>query len=63
MELNNTFKLTNENGDEITYVGLSVVEITLKDVKSEKAMIDQIRIRNGNLPVICGRTATIAAEL
>lgn len=26
MELNNTFKLTNENGEEITYVGLSVVE-------------------------------------
>lgn len=26
MELNNTFKLTNENGQEITYVGLSVVE-------------------------------------
>ena len=26
MELNNTFKLTNENGDQITYVGLSVVE-------------------------------------
>ncbi|MCM1159492.1 MAG: hypothetical protein NC300_12695 [Bacteroidales bacterium] len=26
MELNNTFKLTNEQGEEITYVGLSVVE-------------------------------------
>lgn len=26
MELNNTFKLTNEDGKEITYVGLSVVE-------------------------------------
>lgn len=26
MELNNTFKLTNEEGEEITYVGLSVVE-------------------------------------
>lgn len=26
MELNNTFKLKNEEGDEITYVGLSVVE-------------------------------------
>lgn len=26
MELNNTFKLVNENGEEITYVGLSVVE-------------------------------------
>ena len=26
MELNNTFKLTNEEGKEITYVGLSVVE-------------------------------------
>jgi uncharacterized protein YrzB (UPF0473 family) len=26
MELNNTFKLTNEFGEEITYVGLSVVE-------------------------------------
>ena len=26
MELNNTFKLVNEEGIEITYVGLSVVE-------------------------------------
>jgi uncharacterized protein YrzB (UPF0473 family) len=26
MEQNNTFKLTNEEGQEITYVGLSVVE-------------------------------------
>lgn len=26
MELNNTFKLTDEEGKEITYVGLSVVE-------------------------------------
>ena len=26
MELNNTFKLMNEAGQEITYVGLSVVE-------------------------------------
>lgn len=26
MELNNTFKLTNEDGQEITYIGLSVVE-------------------------------------
>ena len=26
MKLNNTFVLTNENGEEITYVGLSVVE-------------------------------------
>lgn len=26
MELNNTFKLTNEAGQEVTYVGLSVVE-------------------------------------
>lgn len=26
MEANNTFKLTNEEGKEITYVGLSVVE-------------------------------------
>lgn len=26
MELNNTFKLTNEEGQEITYIGLSVVE-------------------------------------
>lgn len=26
MELNNTFKLMNEEGKEITYIGLSVVE-------------------------------------
>lgn len=37
--------------------------IRLKDVGKEKEMLDQIRVRNGNLPIICGRTATMAAEL
>ena len=37
--------------------------VRLKDVRQEKEMIDQLRIRNGNLPIICGRTVTIAAEL
>ncbi len=41
------------------------VEYTLhlKDASQEKNMIDEIRVRNGNLPVICSRAATIAAEL
>ena len=32
--------------------------ITLKDAKKEKEMIDNIRCRNGNLTVICGRRST-----
>ena len=37
--------------------------IRLKNAAEEKTMIDQIRVRNGNLPVICGRASTIAGEL
>ena len=37
--------------------------IRLRNVAEEKTMIDQIRVRNGNLPVICGRASTIAGEL
>ena len=32
-----------------------VYEIVEKDVKNEKKMIDELRIRNGNLPIICQR--------
>ncbi|MBR2067433.1 MAG: DUF4956 domain-containing protein [Solobacterium sp.] len=38
-------------------------EIHLKDAKKEKEMLDQLRIRNGNLPVICSRSVTVATEL
>ncbi|MBE6128239.1 MAG: DUF4956 domain-containing protein [Erysipelotrichaceae bacterium] len=37
--------------------------VVLKDAAKEKEMLDQIRVRNGNLPLICGRTPTIAGEL
>lgn len=37
--------------------------VTLKDAKEEKNMIDEIRTRNGNLTVICGRHRENAAEL
>lgn len=37
--------------------------ISLKNPDEEKAMIDAIRVRNGNLPVISSRAATAAAEL
>ena len=37
--------------------------ITLKDVSKEKEMIDEIRCRNGNLTIICGRRATVQEEL
>ena len=30
-------------------------DITLKDEKKEKSMLDEIRMRNGNLTVVCGR--------
>ena len=38
-------------------------DISLKNPDSEKEMIDAIRVRNGNLPVISSRAATAAAEL
>lgn len=38
-------------------------EITLKDPMQEKSMIDEIRVRNGNLAVICGSHASAEAEL
>ncbi|MGN0404156.1 MAG: DUF4956 domain-containing protein [Bariatricus sp.] len=37
--------------------------ITLKDVKQEKNMIDELRCRNGNLTIVCGRRSTIQEEL
>lgn len=37
--------------------------ITLKDEKQEKAFIDEIRIRNGNLDVLCSRLQAQSEEL
>lgn len=38
-------------------------DIHLRNPEDEKKMIDAIRVRNGNLPVISSRAATVAAEL
>ena len=38
-------------------------DINLKDVKEEKKFIDEIRVRNANLDVICSRIITGADEL
>jgi hypothetical protein len=35
----------------------------LKDVKKEKEFLDEIRIRNGNLDIICARFQTTKEEL
>ena len=37
--------------------------ITLKDRRTEKAMIDEIRCRNGNLNIVCGRMTSGREEL
>jgi len=37
--------------------------VTLKDVKQEKEMLDQIRQRNGNLNITCSRSASNKEEL
>lgn len=42
---------------ELSYI------ITMKDIKQEKAMIDEIRCRNGNLSVSCGRVPVNTVEL
>ena len=42
---------------ELTY------HIVLKNAAREKAFIDAVRCRNGNLTVICGRVQTVKDEL
>lgn len=37
--------------------------ITLKNAKKEKEMIDQLRCRNGNLTIICGKRSILQEEL
>lgn len=37
--------------------------LLLKDQQQEKNLIDSIRIRNGNLPVVLGKVATNRDEL
>lgn len=37
--------------------------VTLKDNKKEKELIDEIRCRNGNLPIVCGRPKMLKEEL
>lgn len=37
--------------------------VTLKDARQEKQMIDEIRCRNGNLPIICGRISVVSKQL
>ena len=38
-------------------------DIYLKDVSKEKEMIDQIRVRNGNLAISCSHNASVPVEL
>ena len=37
--------------------------VTLKDLKEEKEFLDQLRCRNGNLTITCGRVASTAEAL
>lgn len=50
---------TTEMGSlfELTYA------ITLKDLKEQKNLIDDLRVRNGNLPISLGRVSTNKEEL
>ncbi len=38
-------------------------DIRLKEAKQEKQMIDDIRVRNGNLSIVCGRHVENVQEL
>ena len=38
-------------------------QVTLKKAEIEKEFLDQIRVRNGNLTIVCGRAAENAPEL
>lgn len=37
--------------------------ITLKDQAREKSFLDELRCRNGNLDIICGKSSTVKTEL
>ena len=37
--------------------------VVLKDIQEEKQFIDELRCRNGNLPIVCGRPKTSKEEL
>ena len=37
--------------------------VTLKDQEREKAFLDELRCRNGNLDIVCGRRSTMKTEL
>ena len=37
--------------------------LVLKNVEEEKALIDEVRVRNGNLPVVLGKATTNKDEL
>jgi hypothetical protein len=37
--------------------------LLLKDQQQEKELIDAIRVRNGNLPIVLGKVATNRDEL
>ena len=36
---------------------------SIKDTTKEKELLDQIRVRNGNLPVISSRSVTVQTDL
>jgi hypothetical protein len=38
-------------------------DVTLKDIKQEKAFIDDLRVRNANLDILCSRVITGSDEL
>lgn len=40
-----------------------VYDIVMKDASEEKNMLDQLRVRNGNLAIICSKTATLEVTL
>ena len=37
--------------------------VTLKDQAREKAFLDDLRCRNGNLDIVCGKRSTVKTEL
>ncbi len=40
-----------------------IYDVMLKDPTQEKKMIDQLRVRNGNLAIICSKTATLEVTM
>lgn len=62
-EFTNSFRLNSVRTVNLGSMFQLSYEVNLKDVQNEKKMIDQLRVRNGNLAIVCSRQSDSSSEL